>query len=94
VRLGDTVRELIPSQRDTNCRLFAAARFIGRVGNGRQIIVFGAAGTAMSASRSRRRAAVWAVAMAPPAGDRLWAPAGAGAAAQHHRPSEPPEGSR
>jgi hypothetical protein len=29
-----------------------------------------------------------------PAGDQLWAPTGAGAAAQHHRLSEPPEGSR
>jgi len=32
-------------------RLFAAARFIGRVDSGTQIIVFGAAGTAMPASR-------------------------------------------
>jgi len=32
-------------------QLFAAARFIGRVDSGTQIIVFGAAGTAMPASR-------------------------------------------
>ena len=31
------------------CRIFAAARFIGRVGSGTQIIVFGAAGTARPA---------------------------------------------
>src|SRR5215469_11180282 len=29
-----------------------------------------------------------------PAGDQLWAPTGADAAAQHHRPREPPEGSQ
>jgi hypothetical protein len=36
-------------------RLFAAARFIGRVDSGTQIIVFGAAGTAMPANRCGRR---------------------------------------
>jgi hypothetical protein len=39
-------------------RLLAAARCIGCVDSGTQIIVFGAAGTAMPASRGRRRAAV------------------------------------
>jgi hypothetical protein len=43
-------------------RLFAAARFIGRVDSGTQIVVFGAAGTAMPAGRGRYQAAVWAVA--------------------------------
>ena len=38
--------------------------------------------------------AVCAVAMAPPAGGRLWAPADVGAAALYHRLSGPPEGSR
>jgi hypothetical protein len=45
-------------------RLVAAAHFIGRVDSGMLIIVFGAAGMAMPAGRGRRRAAVWAVAMA------------------------------
>jgi hypothetical protein len=43
---------------------FAAARFISRVDSSTQIIVFGAAETAMPASRGRRRAAVRAAAMA------------------------------
>jgi hypothetical protein len=39
-------------------RLFAAACFIGRVDSGPQIIVFGAAGTAMPASWCRRRSPI------------------------------------
>jgi len=92
-RMGGRARQA--SSRETpDRRLFAAARFIGRVDSGTQIIVFGAAGTAMPASQGRRRAAVWAVAMATPADDGLWAPTRAGAVARHRRPSGPPEASR